>query len=848
MFHRVYYSLSLPFFQYNPNMQTLPITQVIPEIKEKLLANTRLVLQAPPGAGKTTALPLALLEEPWLKGKKILMLEPRRLAVRSSAARMAELLGEKVGERIGYQIKMDSAQSQKTKILIVTEGILTRKLQHDPSLEDVALVIFDEFHERSLHADLSLALAIESQNILREDLKILVMSATLNTDAISKLLDNAPIIQSKGRSFPVESIYLHPNTQQPTKKEVPIYTHRLLQKLIKEEEGNILVFLSGMREIKVVEKLLKSSDLNDVYISTLYGNLSKEAQDRAIQTPPKGTRKIVLSTNIAQTSLTIEGIKIVIDSGLHNVSVFSPFSGMNRLESTFISQDSATQRAGRAGRLSAGKAYRLWHQSKILIKHDTPEILSADLSQLLLELAVWGNDDIATLSWMDLPPSTALQHAKTLLQDLGAIDKNGTITSHGRAMSKYPMHPRLAHMMLKAKELDLSYEASLLAALISEKDIYRNAFGSSDLRERVSILHDIRQQKHINTYYIDLKQCRYLLKNAKRIEKVQRESIALDMIGVLLSFAYPDRIAKLRSDKSATYLLANGKGALLHQQDELFNTGFLVIADVDAKNSNAAIYKAVAITHAQIEEYLDEQMYSYEDLTWNDEQQRVEARRVTKLGAITLKALQIKNISEEKVIEILIEELEELGLEALHWSKEATSLRQRVSFLNAQDITLPDFSDDYLLENMDVWLAPYLAGISTLRACQNLDLRNILLGQLSFEETKQLDSLAPAKLRVASGLNIAIDYSNPEQPLLAVRLQEMFGTKSTPTLLDGKVKLMLHLLSPASRPMQVTIDLESFWKNTYSEVKKELRGKYKKHYWPDDPLTAIATNKTKKRM
>jgi len=829
-------------------MQTLPITQVTPKIKEKLAVNTRLVLQAPPGAGKTTALPLALLEEPWLQGKKILMLEPRRLAVRSSAARMAELLGEKVGEQIGYQIKMDSVQSQKTKILIVTESILTRKLQHDPSLEDVALVIFDEFHERSLHADLSLALAIESQNILREDLKILVMSATLNTAAISKLLDNAPIIQSEGRSFPVESIYLPPNTQQPTKKELPVYTHRLLQKLIKEEEGNILVFLSGMREIKAVEKLLKSSDLKDVYISTLYGNLSKEAQDRAIQAPPKGTRKIVLSTNIAQTSLTIEGIKIVIDSGLHNVSVFSPFSGMNRLESTFISQDSATQRAGRAGRLSAGKAYHLWHQSKILIKHDTPEILSADLSQLLLELAVWGNDDIATLSWMDLPPSTALQHAKTLLQDLGAIDKNGTITSHGRAMSKYPMHPRLAHMMLKAKELDLSYEASLLAALISEKDIYRNAFGSSDLRERVSILHDIRQQKHINTHYIDLKQCRYLLKNAKRIEKVQRESIALDMIGVLLSFAYPDRIAKLRSDKSATYLLANGKGALLHQQDELFNTGFLVIADVDAKNSNAAIYKAVAITHAQIEEYLDEQMYSYEDLTWNDEQQRVEARRVTKLGAITLKALQIKNISEEKVIEILIEELEELGLEALHWSKEATSLRQRVSFLNAQDITLPDFSDDYLLENMDVWLAPYLAGISTLRACQNLDLRNILLGQLSFEETKQLDSLAPAKLRVASGLNIAIDYSNPEQPLLAVRLQEMFGTKSTPTLLDGKVKLMLHLLSPASRPMQVTIDLESFWKNTYSEVKKELRGKYKKHYWPDDPLTAIATNKTKKRM
>ncbi len=829
-------------------MQTLPITHVIPEVKEKLLNNRRLVLQAPPGAGKTTALPLALLDEPWLKGKKILMLEPRRLAVRSSAARMAELLGEKVGERIGYQIKMDSVQSQKTKILIVTEGILIRKLQNDPGLEDVALVIFDEFHERSLDADLSLALTLESQSVLREELKILVMSATLNAAAISKILDDAPVIQSEGRSFPVESIYLPPGTQQPTKKELPIYMHRLLQKLIKEEEGNILVFLPGTREIKRIETLLKSGDLKNVYVSTLYGNLSKEAQDRAIKAPPKGIRKIVLSTNIAQTSLTIEGIKIVIDSGLHNVSLFSPFSGMNRLESTFVSQDAATQRAGRAGRLSPGKAYRLWHQSRILIKHDIPEILSADLSQLLLELAVWGNDDITSLSWLDLPPQTALHHARTLLQDLGAVDKNGVITPHGKSMSKYPMHPRLAHMMLKAKELDLSYEASLLAALISEKDIYRNAFGSSDLRERVSVLHDVRRGEPMPMQSIDLKQCRYLLKNAKRIEKMQKESIELEMIGALLAFAYPDRIARLRNEKSATYLLANGKGAVLHQQDELFNRGFLVIADLDAKNSNAAIYKAAAITHAQIEEYLDEQMHSYEDLSWNDKQQRVEARKVTKLGAITLKAVQIKNISEEKVIEVLIEELEELGLEALHWNKEANSLRDRVNFLNAQGISLPDFGDEYLLENMDEWLAPYLAGISTLKACQNLDLYPILLGQLSYEERKLLDRLAPAKLKVASGSNITIDYSNPKQPILAVRLQEMFGTKSTPTILDGKVKLMLHLLSPASRPMQVTMDLESFWKNTYDEVKKELRGKYKKHYWPDDPFAATATNKTKKRM
>ena len=539
-------------------MKTLPINQVLPEVKEKLLNNSRLVLQAPPGAGKTTALPLALLDEPWLKGKKIIMLEPRRLAVRSSAARMAELLGEKVGQTIGYQVKMDSVQSKETQILIVTEGILTRKLQHDPSLEDVALIIFDEFHERSLHADLSLALALESQSVLREDLKILVMSATLNTTGIAKILDNAPIIQSEGRAYPVESVFLPANTTTPTKKELPTYIHRLIVRLIKEEEGNILVFLSGIREIKSIEKLLNQSKLKDVYISPLYGNLSKEAQDRAIKAPPQNangivTRKVVLSTNIAQTSLTIEGIKIVIDSGLHNVSVFSPFSGMNRLESTFISQDSATQRAGRAGRTSKGKAYHLWHKSKILLKHDIPEILSADLSQLLLELAVWGNDDINQMSWMDLPPSTALHHAKVLLQDLGALNKDGSITLHGKAMAKYPMHPRLAHMMLKAKGLNLSYEASLLAVLISEKDIYHNAFGSSDLRERVSVLHDVRTQNNINTQYINLKQCQYLLKNAKRIEKGQNPHVNLELLGVLLAFAYPDRIAKLRNDKSSTF-------------------------------------------------------------------------------------------------------------------------------------------------------------------------------------------------------------------------------------------------------------------------------------------------------
>ncbi|RLA61205.1 MAG: ATP-dependent helicase HrpB [Epsilonproteobacteria bacterium] len=833
-------------------MQTLPIQQVLPEVKEKLQTHTRLVLQAPPGAGKTTALPLALLDEPWLVGKQIIMLEPRRLAVRASAARMAEMLGEKVGQTVGYQIKMDSVQSKQTRILIITEGILTRKLQHDPSLEGIALIIFDEFHERSLHADLSLALALESQSVLREELKILVMSATLNTQGISKILDDAPIITSQGRAYPIESVFLPTSTPALSKKELTTYIHRLIVKLLKDEEGNILVFLSGVGEIKKIEKLLQQSDLKNVYISALYGNLSKEAQDRAIKAPPLDYKKVVLSTNIAQTSLTIEGIKVVIDSGLHNVSVFSPFSGMNRLESTFISQDSATQRAGRAGRTSEGKAYHLWHKSKILIKHDVPEVLSSDLSQLRLELAVWGNDDIEQMKWMDTPPSTSLHHAKTLLEDLGALEKNGSITPHGKAMAKYPMHPRLAHMMLKAKELKLSYEASLLAVLISEKDIYTKSYGSSDLRERVSVLHDVRTKGNINAQYINLKQCQYLLENAKRIEKVQTPHINLELLGVLLAFAYPDRLAKLRGDKSSTYLLANTKGAVLQQQDELFNTGFLVIADLDAKNTNANIYKAIAITHAQIEEHLSQQLITQESVTWNEEQERVEARKVTKLGAITLKSIALKNPSSDKVVEVLIEELEDLGLDALVWSKEALSLRQRVNFARQHSkhfgLDFPDFSDRYLLENMDKWLAPYLSNINSLRACKGLNLHNMLLGLLDYKQIQTLDTKAPAKLQVASGSLIAIDYADPKQPILSVRLQEMFGTQETPHILNGKVKLMLHLLSPAHKPMQITQDLKSFWANTYADVKKDLRGKYKRHYWPDDPLEAKATSRTKKWM
>jgi ATP-dependent helicase HrpB len=825
-------------------MKSLPITHVIPEVKDTLAGHNRLVLQAPPGAGKTTALPLALLDAPWLEGRKIIMLEPRRLAVRAAAAHMAQMLGEKVGERIGYQVRMDSVQSERTQLLIVTEGILTRKLQHDPALEDVGLVIFDEFHERSLHADLSLALALESQTLLREDLRLMVMSATLNTDAICTLLDGAPLIQSQGRSYPVERIYLHESTPQPTQREIISYTTSRILKSLEEDEGNILVFLPGTRQIKAVETALNTHRLPDVHIAPLYGNLSKEAQELAILPPPQGQRKVVLATNIAQTSLTIEGIRIVIDSGLENVSVFNPFNGMDSLQTRFISQDAATQRAGRAGRLSAGKAYHLWHASRLLQAHDTPEICLADLSPLLLELAAWGCTDIHTLKWLDTPPATALSHAASLLDALGARDLQGHITPHGRAMNGYGLHPRLSHMMLKAKEMQLTYEASLLAVLLTEKDILTHPH--ADLKERVEILHDVAQKRRVDPRFVHLSHCRYLLTLAKRLEPVQQKTLRHKHLGLLLAFAYPDRIAQLRHTNTTTYLLSNGKGARLRQDESLTGAAYLIVSDLDAKQTDATIYKALPLTREQILTHLKTR--TQKQVTWNETHERVEVREVTTLGKLTLEERQLTSTDTPEVTEVLLEEIEAMGLDVLPWDKRTRRLQERVNFLHHHDAAFPDFSEASLLSRLDTWLAPYLEGVSSLKALRTLDLYPILLGQLSYEETQRLDRLAPEKIKVASGSQIAIDYTDPAQPILAVRLQEMFGTTQTPTLMEGRVTLMLHLLSPAHRPIQMTQDLASFWENTYEEVKKELRGRYKKHYWPDNPLEAQATNKTKKKM
>jgi len=811
------------------------------------------------------------------------MLEPRRLAARNAAARMAFLLGEKVGETIGYQIRQDSCFGDRTKILVVTEGILTRKLQADPELQKTALVIFDEFHERSLHADLSLALCLQSQQILREDLKILVMSATLHTDAVATLLDNAPIIESEGRSFPVENRYLgkvmrqhNINSQQQLMNNLT----NTVKTFIHDQEGSCLVFLPGVKEInqlsRQIKEILDRESISNIVLAPLHGSLNKQQQDLAIAAPPvssshKTLRKIVLATNIAETSITIEGISCVIDSGLERVLDYSPASGMNRLNTQSISQDSAVQRSGRAGRLSAGVCYRMWsaEQQSRLLKHASPEILHSDLSSLVLELANWGVTDVNELQWMDLPPMGAVEQARALLQQLGAIYEKGNITSHGRDMLKLGTHPRLAHMMLAALQLNQAYHACLIASLLTEKDIFQShADKSADIHDRLNVL----LRGNSNHHGVDNQQCKRILQTAddffRRVKQcsskgINKERADANFSGVLLAYAYPDRIAKQLNANQPRYLLSNGKGAVIPPFLQQHLHEYIVVANLDAKQGEACIYLAADISAEQLEEYFSENIEHEESVAWNDGAQRAEVKQTSSIGKIILQeSIQqdVKSPATKEAIQLcLMQAIRSRGLDCLSWSDKAVSLQQRVQFINhhlqnnpalKKQFTepLPDFSEQTLSDTLDEWLQPNLSKENSLKQCSKLDFHALLINQLSWDQQQLIKQLAPEKISVPSGSSVTIDYSDPTQPVLAVRLQEVFGLHDTPTILNGHCKLMMHLLSPARHPMQVTQDLNSFWKTTYHEVKKDLRGKYKRHYWPDDPFTAQATSKTKKQM
>lgn len=835
----------------------LPIESIIPELQQTLRKGPNAILSASPGAGKTTCVPLALLHELWLKGQKIIMLEPRRLAARTAAMRMSDMLGEKVGETVGYRTRLDTKVSSKTRIEVLTEGILTRLLQDDPSLEEVGLLIFDEFHERSIHADTGLAFSLQSQDLLREDLRILVMSATLEEEPLSRLLGNAPVIFCEGKIYPVETHYLPRERKGEARKGQHLISQvkATILKALREESGDLLVFLPGAGEIRGLEKALKESAIEDnIHIAPLYGNLSKEEQDRAILPSPSGQRKIVLATSIAETSLTIEGIRIVIDSGLMRVSRFSPGSGMSRLETIAVTKDSAHQRRGRAGRLEAGLCYRLWTEEKdrLLKAHGSPEILEADLSSLALELALWGVKESDELKWLNTPPKAAFSHAGELLVLLEAIDEKGYITPLGKEMCRLPLHPRLAHMVLKGNSLGLGSLACHIAALLTERDVIRleQGISQSDVRLRMDALHEGKQAL-LEGMQLDNGACRQVRQLADQLRKrltLSEGKEDRDKTGLLLAFAYPDRIAGKRQGSENRYVMSNGKGVFFPYYDMLSKESYLVAPSLDGNAREARIFLAAPIQLEALEKYFPSLVKEKEIISWDKTKKAVSARKEKRLAQLLLKEEALTAIDNEKVLEIFIEGIREEGIDALPWDKASRKFQERLVFMHHWDSQFPDFSDQSLTENMETLLVPWVGGMWRLSQIKQLDLKAIFLALLSYEQKQALEHLAPTHWTVPSGSHIPIDYIDPEKPVLAVRLQELFGLEQTPTIAGGKKTLTLHLLSPAHRPIQVTEDLANFWENTYFDVKKELKGRYPKHEWPDDPLQAIPTNRAKRRV
>ena len=832
-------------------MTNLPIHEVLEDLKSSLKTNSTLILQAPPGAGKSTVVPISLLEEAWLGDKIIIMLEPRRVAARMVATQMAKLLGEELGQSVGYQVKMDSVYTKQTKILVVTEAILVRRLQSNQTLDDVAMIIFDEFHERSIHTDLSLALSLQVQELLRDDLKILIMSATLNSGEISSLLGTVPVITSKGKMYDVQNIYLDIKTSQPDFRSLNSVLLNTTLKAVKESDGDILVFLAGVREIKNLQTSLSNSSISkDILLLPLYSTLSKNEQDRAISKSSK--RKIILSTNIAQTSLTIEGVKVVIDSGLEKQSRYNYSNAMDHLDLVFISKDAAVQRAGRAGRLSSGKCYKLWHESKILQQSTKPEILRADLTSLLLDLALWGVDEFDELKFLDTPNQNIILETKEVLQELAMLDDSFKITQFGKDALSLGLHPRFAYMILKANDLGFAYEACLLASLLGEKDIFQNSEKDSDILSRFIHLYE----KDFNSAYINRFRAKevvtgaeFFYKKLQSIKKVAKKNSSLnqEMISVLLLFAYPDRLARLRSKNDNKYKLSNAKGAILHHDDSLFNQEYLVVANLHAHDKDSVINLALSITMTEIEEYFSSFIVSKESIRYNKEAKKFDIRESTYFLQLQLSSKAIQSSPKQDFKKLLLELVKKEGLEILTWSKKATRLKNRVNFLNHHQ-EFVNFSDETLLNTLESWLEPYLSGVTTIKALEALDVYSMLLSLLPWDKQQLLDTMAPSSVKVPSGSNIHIDYSDFEKPSMSVKIQEVFGLYETPKVLNNTIALQIHLLTPAMTPMQITYDLKSFWENSYAEVRKEVRGKYKRHYWPEDPFEAVATSKTKKHM
>lgn len=828
-------------------MDLLPIEAVIPELCSALQSARCALLMAPPGSGKTTIAPLRILQQPWFKGV-IIMLEPRRLAARAAAQRMADLLSEPLGESVGYRVRFDSCVSSRTRIEVVTEGLFLRRLQQDPGLEGVGLVIFDEFHERSLQADLALALVDDVRGALRDDLGLLMMSATLDTGGLARMLDDAPVIEADGRSYPVELRYRQRETQQGIAETV---TAAILQ-AIDETEGDILAFLPGVKEIRGCHRQLCEQLNPAILVAPLYGDLTREAQDHAIRPDSAGRRRVVLATAIAETSLTIEGIGTVVDSGWSRLPRFDPNTGLSRLETVQVSLASADQRAGRAGRLGPGVCYRLWTEvrQQRLAPFHPPEMLDADLAPLALELARWGTSKPLQLRWLDAPPSGAFSQALELLQRLEALDGGCRITPAGQAMAALSLHPRLAHMLLQATGRGQQDLGGDLAALLSERDILRRKPGqiqTLDVDHRLEVLQLWRRQGAARVSAMDgnPSACRQIDQAVKQWKRQLRRPSSTQpplSTGGLLSLAYPDRIA-MQSGVPDRYLLSGGRAVRLPEGDPLARERFLVVPQLDAGRRDGRAYLAAPITLDELRQLHHAQLLIERRVVWDKGEEVVSAREDECLGALLLSSRPYLPEDPSAISLAMLDGVRCMGLAALPWRREAREWQARLCSLRSWQVkgNWPDLSDQGLGSTLDQWLLPWLNGMTRKGHLQRLDLLQILRSCLDWEQLQRLEQLAPTHIQVPSGSRKRLVYQPGEPPVLAVRLQEMFGLQQTPRVCGGEVEVMLHLLSPAQRPIQVTQDLNGFWTRTYSEVKKELKGRYPKHYWPDDPFKAQAT-------
>jgi len=814
---------------------TLPIDAALPALRTALADRNAAVLVAPPGAGKTTRVPLVLLEESWAKDKKILILEPRRLAARAAAARMAATLGEQVGETVGLRVRFGSRVTKRTRIEVVTEGIFTRLVIDDPSLEGVAAVLFDEFHERSLDADLGLALARDSQQGLRPDLKLLVMSATLDGARVAALLGDAPAIESEGRAFPVETRYLGRDSRAPIERQVTDAIGRALR----AETGSLLVFLPGAGEIRRTESLLKERVTDaSVDIVALYGALDAREQDRAISPAPKGRRKVVLATSIAETSLTIEGVRVVIDSGLSRIPRYEPDVGITRLETVRVSRAAADQRRGRAGRMEPGVCYRLWDepQTASLEAYTRPEILSADLSSFVLDLAQWGVSDPGKLAFLDPPPRAALGEAKKLLAELGAIDRAGRITEEGRKLRALPLPPRLARMVVDAASEGAGELAAGIAAMITERGLGGD---DVDLRHRLDNFRRDRSKRADDA--------RAMVRRWADTAGDKAAGGGQDP-GSLLALAYPDRIAKNRGGGTGSFLLASGRGGNVDPVSPLAREPYLVVAELTGAASASRVVLAAPISLGEIEARFAGQIEEDEAITFEAASASLRSRRVRKLGALVLSERTLPVTPGPEAARLLAEGIAGLGIAKLPWSKAQVQFRDRTNFLRrAEGDEWPDLSEHALARTAADWLAPVLDGKTALSQIGADDLAAALDVLVPWNLRKRLEAEAPTHFTAPSGSNVPIDYEGEEGPRLAIRVQELFGLAVHPVIAGGRVPLLIELLSPAHRPVQVTRDLPGFWRGTYKDVRSDLRGRYPKHPWPDDPLTAPATRRAKPR-